>query len=141
MDKKEWTDLTPSEMKEELKNMGMDENNIVIDETKYPMSFSEFEGKYIQKVINDCKKQYHLKEEEILNDLNNYLKDNPTAICDDYVDCCEYYDDCKEHYNKELDDTGKYIHVNGRNIIAPNTVFKVHLNFCVYEMKNELYFF
>ena len=129
---KEYDNKSPLEVVRELDKI-TESTKKTIDETQYPLTLKEFTKKYKDKIITNCKKQYQLTTEEVTNDLEEYLKENPTTIQDDYTDCCEYYDLCKKYYGKEK-------RAEGEAIVSPQIAFNARLNLNVHQVGTELYF-
>ncbi len=130
---KEYDNKSPLEVVRELDKI-TESTKKTIDETQYPLTLKEFTKKYKDKIITNCKKQYQLTTEEVTNDLEEYLQENPTTIQDDYADCCEYYDLCKKYYGKEK-------RAEGEAIVSPQIAFNARLNLNVHQVGTELYFF
>lgn len=131
---KKYDNQSPLEVLKEITQIPPSSSQKEIDETQYPLTFKQFTTKFTDKLITSCKKQYQLKTDEVKNDLKEYLQENPTTIQDSYTRCCEYYDLCKKYY-------GKQKRAEAQPIVSPQIAFNAQLNYKVYQVGDDIYFF
>lgn len=67
-----------------------------IDENKYPLTYVEFKKKMIELLIDNAGSISNVPPEDVPEDVEDFLKEDPNYIINVYRDCCEEYDKARK---------------------------------------------
>lgn len=68
-----------------------------IDESKYPLTFKQFKEKMIELLIKSAGSISNIPAEKVPQDVEEFLKEQPTYLIDTYKECCQQYDNASKY--------------------------------------------